>query len=265
LERALAKKTAVKFDEYLLGDRFFPLTSSIGFLKCDRDVAVDAFVKWSDGLGRKPKSTLLHANLPDALLSLCPLQSWDGRVLFVPCASDWTAVFVNCMARGRDDDGPSSYLASDLLKCLCVLMCAVPDTRVGKYPNSSGRFLRTRLRIVDPAAAPPPLHDMRTIELRDDSLLVSNWTFKTEGAPLPFEDLNAYEAKFKRDKFPLALLDQYLQVFGIRAFDESFYLPAQRGAVLVDCDYIGNCNAPNPKTLDDGQFETEGRVFYKDE
>jgi hypothetical protein len=49
------------------------------------------------------------------------------------------------------------------------------------------------------------------------------WVFVNEGAPLPFENTDAYRARSIRERFTPELLDRYLRALGISAFDPDFY------------------------------------------
>lgn len=256
-----AKKTSPTF-KYLLNDDFFPLTSSIVFLKADSESAASAYEEWMKSLRRPIERTLVSGELADLLPSLLPLQGWDGRLLFVPTKSDWTACFSNCWAAGPQTPA-LEYLACAYLKCVCVSICAVPGTNVGKYPEMKGRFIETAMNIVDPHNAPPPLYELRSILCCNNSYVVSNWIFKTQGKELSFEKPENYSAKRVKDRFTPELLEEYLLAMGIRAFDEHFYCAQGSDATLVDCDdFIGNVNRPEPMSLEERQKLIEGFSPY---
>jgi len=61
----------------------------------------------------------------------------------------------------------------------------------------------------------------RLIELVNDG---GRWVFSTQGTPEPFEDLKAYEAPRKPDRFTAALLQKYLAALDLAPFDDQFFL-----------------------------------------
>lgn len=62
---------------------------------------------------------------------------------------------------------------------------------------------------------------VRSISLVNDG---GRWVFTTQGTPLPFEDLDAYEAPRKADRFTHAMLEQYLGALDLHPFQDDFYI-----------------------------------------
>jgi hypothetical protein len=61
------------------------------------------------------------------------------------------------------------------------------------------------------------------------------WVFEESGTPFEFEEVERYQAKRKRDRFPRALLENYVRHFGIRPFDDDFFVvDAAHPAVLLE-------------------------------
>jgi hypothetical protein len=99
----------------LLDGRFAPITHSIGFIRCDRDVAANAYRRWQEIIQSKRNVTLssrsVSGRLEDVLQSLLPLTSVEARrFLFVPTRSEWTA-FLDNDHQATDVFSPLSFLA----------------------------------------------------------------------------------------------------------------------------------------------------------
>jgi hypothetical protein len=58
--------------------------------------------------------------------------------------------------------------------------------------------------------------------------------FETRGDPLPFEQVERYKARLKKDRFTFDMLQDYSKALGLRPFDEDFYMPAGTQAILVE-------------------------------
>ena len=76
-----------------------------------------------------------------------------------------------------------------------------------------------------------PLGYRRCIAASNDG---GRWVFDQSGEPYEFENLAAYKSKRKRERFTRELLLEYLRHFGIRPFDDDFYVVnAAHPAVLL--------------------------------
>ncbi len=49
------------------------------------------------------------------------------------------------------------------------------------------------------------------------------WIFEVSGEPYPFEELDKYELRRKRDRFTREMLTRYLEHFSLRPFEDEFY------------------------------------------
>jgi hypothetical protein len=77
-----------------------PVTSEIGFLEADADVAAERFASWRSSLSRfrreKYEQRRVEGELAALLCAHAPLTSvMPHRFLFVPTRSSWTAYFDN--------------------------------------------------------------------------------------------------------------------------------------------------------------------------
>jgi hypothetical protein len=218
---------------FLLDDRLAPITSEIGFLETDHRRAAKGFLDWhaplQNPLGRMLSRRAVSGTLETVLRALLPLTSVERRrELFVPTASRWTAYFDNGY-RGTDAMPVMSYLAKSL-GCRGLRVVAVPHTMQGEFSTSRGRYGATILEVYGPEDT-DFLNYVRAICAANDG---GRWTFSQSGAPLPFERPEFYGHKRIKERFPPELLEQYLHELGLRAFDESFYMPPGSQAEVVE-------------------------------
>jgi hypothetical protein len=65
----------------------------------------------------------------------------------------------------------------------------------------------------------PPLGYRRSIAAMDDG---GRWIFEERGEPYPFEQVERYSARRKRDRFTGEMLRHYLRHFGVELFTDAF-------------------------------------------
>lgn len=106
---------------------------------------------------------------------------------------------------------------------------AVPHTLRRTAAGGRGRYGSVQLRLHGPDGEPPD-YAIRVIYAMNDG---GPWEFGQFGEPLPFEDVERYQARRVRDRFTMEMLRDYLQELGIRAFDEDFYLPPEHNRAVL--------------------------------
>ena len=215
-------------DRLLLDDRLAPVTSTLGFVQAPVDVVTDALVRWQQAGPRAAvRSGSVTGDLEQLLGALLPLTTREcRRFLLLPTAAPrWTAYFDN--GAGGSSAFPHLVALARLAGLRGVRATAVPDTasRRGRAPG--GRYGATVFEVYGDSTAHLAGFE-RSVELVEDG---GRWRFTQDGPPLPFEDLDAYQARRAKDRFPTVLLQQYLEALGLRAFDEDFYAPT--GAVVL--------------------------------
>lgn len=215
---------------FLYDDNLAPLTSEVGFLCGTPQILADAYASWQAELGHGPRSEAVRGELSSVLDCLTPLASGEEtRALFVPTQSEWTAYFDNGH-RGSEASARIGYLHKRV-GCKGIRMCCVPHTLRGQGEQAKGRFGATILEVYSPQAE-HPLGYERVVYVMDDG---GRWEFGQCGRPYDFEDLEQYKARRIRDRFTPEMLDRYLRRFGLRAFDESFYVATEKSpAILVE-------------------------------
>ena len=157
---------------------------------------------------------------------LLPLTSVQiTRQLLIRYANGWVAIFNN--ARRGTNTSATGYLA-EVLKTFAVAIGTVPEfcgqDKNARLPHAGA--LSFTLFGPDPTDF---LNRVRSISLANED---GNWSFETEGIPLPFENELSYKSKKIRDRFNIELLTKYLLRMGIMAFEESFYLTSP--AILLE-------------------------------
>ena len=210
----------------LLDGRFFPVTSTIGFLKCDHVTAAQAFVDWQGELQEKRGVSLTErkvtGELEFVLRQLLPLTSVERhRYLFIPTNSEWTA-FVDNGYKGTDAFSTISYLAKKI-SCVGIKATDVPE-------GQHNRYFSVSLEMYGPDQT-SFLNYIRSISLSYDG---SKWTFSAAGNVQPFEDTQRYTSRSTKDRFSSDLLADYLKALGIDAYNQGFYLTPVSGAIHIE-------------------------------
>ncbi|WP_347254489.1 hypothetical protein [Leminorella grimontii] len=202
---------------------YSPLTAEIGFLKCDLNVAANAYIQWMKKVhqprGVDISGVFMSKDSLDMLLpELLPLTSIERRrILFVSTVGGWTAYFDNGW-RGADAFSSVSYLAK-LIGCTGVRMHYSPDL--------PGKFGAVIMEIYSGNSIDIP-NTLRSIAAVNEG---TKWTFDAGGEVQQFEDIRQYKNRTVKSRFTAAMLESYLSSLDIQAFDEKFY--DAKNAVLV--------------------------------
>jgi hypothetical protein len=220
----------------LLDDRFAPITSEIGFVELPVRDVVEAYVSWQESIEGQPfeppelEGTVvetyygpdvpppppplapgepvfdvgeLETPLGEVLAQLLPLNDAPRRYAFVATHSAWTAYFDNGW-RGTDAFPPMSFLAREL-GCRALRVVARSDAALLElYGPRDTSWLNVERAV-------GAVHDG------------DRWSFVDQGPRLAFEHETRYDARRIRDRFTLALLEEYAGRLGVRPLDDSFY------------------------------------------
>jgi len=204
----------------LYNDALAPITSELGFLKCDAKTAASTFLAWHTKIRSPLGQVLEEKDLADESLDslirhLLPLANMHTRFLFVPTRGQWTAFFDNSWC-GSDPASICSYLAEQI-GCLGIRAVWVPNT----FKERKGHLGAVIFEVYDKPN--PILNIRRSICLINDGNWTTKWDFETSGEPFDFEDVERYKTRRKTDRFTPEMLDNYLKALGIDAFSEDFY------------------------------------------
>lgn len=217
----------MELSRVLLGDRFAPITSEIGFVENPIDQVVDCFEKWTRPIQAKRGVSLrrerFRGDLESLLRKLLPLTLVEvRRYLFVPTHSDWIA-FLDSGAHGTDASSVMPVM-SHFLRCRTLRLTCVADTRSGSGQTARGRFGAVIFQLWSPAGN-------RSVVCANDG---GKWVFEASGDPLGFEITDAYHDRHVRNRFQPDALLAYAKALGLSPFDEDFYDAATRDAMLIE-------------------------------
>jgi hypothetical protein len=194
----------------------------LGLIRAPLEVVVTSLSKWHDSIGIEYTRNEIDTGLDAAFEALLPLSSVMRRRLFVQTASDWTVCYQNGI-RGSDPFPAMSFLARQL-SVLAMRVCASP-------PGA------TWPAVIWEVYAPPSLGGSEPLGYRG-SIAAANdggpWVFSQSGEPFPFEKVEFYSEKRRRDRFTRPLLEEYLGHYHIRPFEDDFLVVDQaRPAILL--------------------------------
>ncbi len=200
-----------------------PITTTLGFLECDVEMATSAFFKWQTAIREQLGQFLdirscIAPSLEILLQDLLPLNSGISlRHLFVPTHSQWTAYFDNGWC-GSDPASVCSFLA-EKIGCRGIRTVWSSHTLKG----NRGQLGATIFEVYDRTNAVNNIK--RSIALVHDGY---KWDFEMVGTPFPFEQTDRYKAKYKMNRFSSEMLDSYLRELNINAFSEDYYLATEK-------------------------------------
>ncbi len=195
------------------------LTSAIGFLEAPFDEAAHALRSWRRTQWlflRFKKGQIQDAR--DVMARLFPMTNVGCREVLFETDSRWVA-YLNDFLLGADVYGTTSYL-SEKLGTRGIMAACSRDIGFGRKQISHHNV---RFSLCGPKPN-PILNDLRNVQVTSD-YGGRKWTFHESGKPLDFERTDAYKAKRVRDRFTVAMLEEYMLAFGIRLRDMSFYGP----------------------------------------
>lgn len=211
----------------MFGGRYLPSTAEIGFLEIEPGIAADFYAEWQRGLQvERGGSAVLtertaESGFSGALESLLPLTSIERRrMIFVPTSSQWCAYLDNGW-QGTDAFSVVSYLAEQL-SCRGVKFRYQPHTAEKSADGWVGNFGAAILEIYG-SERTEWLNTVRSIFTIFDR---GKWQFGAEGAVQDFEDIKYYSRRDISSRFNLEILDNYLKMLNINAFEEDFYMPS---------------------------------------
>lgn len=197
----------------LLGGRFEPATSSIGFVHESLSVVAARLVEWRRSQhGPGVAATACDGPLDQLLPRLAPLTGGvRPRELLVSCGSGWTAYF-DCSLQGTDAVSTVGHL-----------------TRTGLVDGVAVRASSTAVQFEMFGPLPTEfLNYVRTVSVTKDG---SRWRFDATGTVQWFEETAAYESRRVADRFTTAMLERYCQALGFEVFDGDAYGP---DAMLIE-------------------------------
>ena len=204
-------------------------TSGLSFFECPFDYFVKGFLQWRQEIGKTCQTYAINGLQWKEFF-----QTYDNlneKYIITPTNSKWTVFFDNSLS-GYPEFSIIYYMAQSLkIRSVGISIdywdCAKENQRpyglAFNYFDGRSEFTG------------------RTIALICDG---GKWTFDSRYAPLPFEDINRYNEKKKKDRFDLEMLTSYLLALGIDLHDENWLLPNKAIGIVesykqqASCDFI---------------------------
>jgi len=202
----------------LLGERFAPITSSIGFLEKALDEVAQGLAEWRRSLSSDVNVVRTAEGFPEVLRRLEPLTSGARPRELLVAFGDWTAYFDSSL-RGTDAVSAIGYL-SRKLQCQGLAIRVKPHT-IGLPGILRGRAGSVQFELFGPIKT-TFLNYVRTVAVTFDG---SKWVFNTNGTQQAFEEPDAYRARRVRDRFTSEMLERYCQAMGLDVFKAEAYGP----------------------------------------
>jgi hypothetical protein len=111
------------------------------------------------------------------------------------------------------------------LGVLAMRICSTP-------PNALWPGVVWEVYAPEKLGGEPPLFYRRSVCAMNDG---GRWVFHQSGVPFEFEEVEAYCATRKRDRFRPEMLDRYLRHFALKPFVDDFYVvDRSKPAVLLE-------------------------------
>jgi len=191
-------------------EKWRPVTDDFGLIQTRMPLLLSEFKNWQRSFGVEYVRTEIFSSLADAFESLLPLSNSKTRRLFVATRSDWVVCFQNGI-QGSDPFPAMSYLARHM-GVLAMRVCCTPDEET--YPAVIWEVYAPEVR-----GGCPPIGYRRSIAAANDA---GRWVFEESGERFPFEEVERYTLRRKRDRFTREMLARYLHHFGIELFTDAF-------------------------------------------
>ena len=195
-------------------ETWWPVTYDFGLIRAPVETVLDmrhrAYLDDGQGDCRREDVT---GSLEACLRRLEPLSFVHRKEMYLATDFGWTAFFQNG-TRGSDPFLPMMQ-SSRALGVTAMRICITPARAT--WPAVIWEVYDTE------EAGGNANGYRRSIAAANDG---GRWIFHMSGAPFPFEDLDRYTAKRKRDRFPPDLLRDYLREMGIPAIADDCFLVA---------------------------------------
>lgn len=208
----------------MLFTKWHPVTHDMGLINAPIPRVVAELVSWHASIGTTYTRREIISNLADAFEALLPLSQEKRRRLFVSTTSGWTACFQSGIQ--GSDPAPAMPTLARRLQVLAMRVCSTPPS--ARWPATIWEVYAS-----DQLGGVAPLGHRRAISASNDG---GRWKFSETGARFEFEKPERYSVPKKRDRFPRALLEEYLRHFDLAPFSDDFYrVSPDHPAVMLDC------------------------------
>jgi hypothetical protein len=199
----------------LQGERYWPLTANVGFLRARPDDVAKAAVPWGRG---SPWARADHDTFEEPLRA--PASA--GHTLLLSSAGgEWTTVLESSYPDA--DVGP--YFAARAYFDLGCEFVGVMWEPAGTYVDPGAHFVHQRAIPIPPRrrfqrTKPREPKDLRFVESK---LHEGRWEFGTSGPQRDFEEPDYYERRRKAERLPRELLARYAAAVGVAVDDPGWW------------------------------------------
>jgi hypothetical protein len=213
-------------------DQWWPVTQDFGLINCPINTAADAYENWLGGSQQLERS-IQNVGLAEVFSALAPLTHSKTRRLFIPATAGWTAFFQNGIS-GSDPFQVMNSLARNL-GVLSMRVCCPPE---------AAKYTAVIWEVYAPVSlGGDEFGHRRSIAASNDG---GRWVFQESGKRFPFELIERYGERRKRDRFTREMLVGYLRQFGISSLgDHLFALAPEQPAILFQ--RIDTIRHPQPE------------------
>ena len=204
--------------------RYAPTTNLMAFLEVPYDKLVDFIVQWErkrDVVNdrRVPVRKIdIGGTWEQRLNSLLPLNR--SKVMVSETQSNW-CVYVNNSPNGTDLYADPPYLCEKLgvREIAVTLVRDIPKIKPGSTQFLYEDYTRAEKVLSATGTGWCDQFPRRYIAAHHES----RWEFVDQGEPLPFEEVEQYQARRIKDRLTPEMVERYCSHFGIDLFNPDFY------------------------------------------
>ena len=204
--------------------RYAPTTNLMAFLEVPYDELVDFIVQWErkrDVVNdrRVPVRKIdIGGTWEQRLNSLLPLNR--SKVMVSETQSNW-CVYVNNSPNGTDLYADPPYLCEKLgvREIAVTLVRDIPKIKPGSTQFLYEDYTRAEKVLSATGTGWCDQFPRRYIAAHHES----RWEFVDQGEPLPFEEVEQYQARRIKDRLTPEMVERYCSHFGIDLFNPDFY------------------------------------------
>ena len=204
--------------------RYAPTTNFMAFFETPYDELVDFIVQWErkrDIVNEYPTPTRkidIGGTWEERLNSLLPLNR--SKVMVSETQSNW-CVYVNNSMHGTCLNSDPPYLCEKLgvREIAVTLVRDIPKIKPGSTQFLYKDYTRAEKVLSATGTGWCDQFPRRYIAAHHES----RWEFVDQGDPLPFEEIEQYQARRIKDRLTPEMVERYYSHFGIDLFNPEFY------------------------------------------
>jgi hypothetical protein len=199
----------------LQGDRYWPLTANVGFLRARPEDVVEVAVPWGRG---SPWVRADHDTFEEPLRAPPP----SGHMFLLSSGGgEWTTV----LQSSYPDADIGQYFAARAYFDLGCDFVGVMWEPAGTHVDPGAEFVHQRAIPIPPRrrlqrSAPREPEDLRVVESK---LHEGRWEFGASGRQRDFEEPDHYERRRKAERLPRELLARYAAAVGVAVDDPGWW------------------------------------------